>query len=326
MLGLGVLAMWLGCSLLGHGMEVALDRGHYDVAFRYHGETGWEAYLKGYGEPERSLQSTLLVARAGTAWTVPDGPGYGFLGDPGTEVWVLPEQLRPPRTVGTDLWLGIGTQEVPPGLFTGGTGSTGRIQLRLVAVEGSGPERGGAFVMWQEDFHPRVHFSSRDGIDERDTLGNIPAGAHAHYNWTLTAPGFYRVTLEISGTLAAAHGGRLVQGRFPLHLGVPDSGSGWAGGVERGDGWRLSPWFGLYTEVGRWTFHAQIGWLFASATGPDSSWAFDLDLGWLHFDRAAMPFVFQHEPSRWLVFLGGQTDNRWFFDLHGHWVSDPGPP
>lgn len=118
--------------------------------------------------------------------TVPADPGFAFLGDAGTPVWVL--QSVPQQDL---LYLGYATEEIEPGVLEGD-----ELTLSLVSVDGPG-----SFHLYEVDELgvPTVKYDSDDALPQSLT---VPTGAHIHDNWAFTAPGTYTVTYEVTGTPA----------------------------------------------------------------------------------------------------------------------------
>jgi surface-anchored protein len=132
------------------------------------------------------------VLQVGTAaeQVIPDTVASSFLGRPGYSTWILPathnEQL---------LFLGLGAEEIGSGVFVNNS-----LRLELVEVVG------GDLALFTLDFggNPTVHMNSADGISTADHL-LLSAGSHQHVNWAFSAPGTYRVSLRVRGTLVAGN-------------------------------------------------------------------------------------------------------------------------
>ncbi|WP_306213784.1 choice-of-anchor M domain-containing protein [Actinoplanes sp. RD1] len=128
----------------------------------------------------------LLVKRQAKA-AVPDDPAYAFLGEPGDNVWILPEVRNPDL-----LWAGLSAEELESGVFAGDAVSVNVQQVR-------GP--GDVSVFAQDAVgSPDVLVNSADGLP--DTLG-LAAGQHEHVNWAFERSGTYKLTVTASATLAA---------------------------------------------------------------------------------------------------------------------------
>jgi surface-anchored protein len=130
-----------------------------------------------------------LQAGPATWQTVPQSAAFSFLGRPGASIYVLPQDE--PEGV---LFLGLAAGEVSTGTF-----ENDRLTIKLVAVEGPGRV---AYYEIDQFGVPSVAFNSADGITAADIVTVAP-GSHAHRNWSFSAPGVYRITLQASGTLTA---------------------------------------------------------------------------------------------------------------------------
>lgn len=186
-----------GVTAASASSTVVLDRGHVDVGVGFedgalnvhvHDETN---------DVEHDPADVHFVAPPAARTTVPDDPAFGFLGDPGGRVWILPEVENPEL-----LFLGIGTEELEPGVFAGDS-----VTLRVLRVRGPG-----SFSVFTSDPFgaPQVLINSRDGLP--DSLA-LPVATHLHANWAFTARGTYRVLVQATATLAG--GGAI---RSPLAI------------------------------------------------------------------------------------------------------------
>ena len=131
--------------------------------------------------------------------TIPDNPYYTFLGQPGSPVWILPQTQDI-----TLPYIGISTEEIPPGVFDG------PLQFKLISVDGPGN-----FFAWANPGvgqPPIIKFICTNGVVSPDYNMMTPAtGAHEHYNWAFSTNGLYRVTFRYSGQLASD--GSFITGR-----------------------------------------------------------------------------------------------------------------
>ncbi|MDR1427863.1 MAG: choice-of-anchor M domain-containing protein [Bifidobacteriaceae bacterium] len=174
---------------LGH-VDVAstLDDGALDTTIKDTTEGGPVVWR----EPEQTVLQVLPSART----EVPTNTDYGFLGTPGSPVWVLPETQDPGL-----LWPGWSTEHIPAAATEGG------IEWGLTAVSGPGNlavYQTGAFGQ------PAVLFNTADGITSADQF-TIPQITHAHGAWAFTAEGVYCLAFERSTTLT---GGTHVSDQF----------------------------------------------------------------------------------------------------------------
>jgi len=128
----------------------------------------------------------ILVLAEESRLSLPSGTPFGNEGDP---LYVAPQSQVPDL-----LYLGVSTEGLPSGTFSG------NLHLRLQSVEGPGH-----LFVWQAtsfgDFNLRMN--TQDGITGADQTSPI-TGSHEHFNWGFTAPGIYRVTFQASGRLFGA--------------------------------------------------------------------------------------------------------------------------
>jgi surface-anchored protein len=164
----------------GHvdAVDVAFEDGAFEISV--HDETVDPGV-------ERDPASVVFKVPAQAAVTVPAEPAYGFLGAPGSTVYVLPEV----ETAGL-LWAGLATEELEPGVFAGDS-----IRLRFRQV--LGPD---GFSLFATDpaGAPVVAVDSENGLPDAVTL---PVATHAHYNWAFEQPGTYRIKVVVAARLAA---------------------------------------------------------------------------------------------------------------------------
>lgn len=123
----------------------------------------------------------VLVVNESAKLILPAGTPFGNEGDP---IYVLPQSQNPDL-----LYLGISTEGIPGGVFSG------NLIIRLKSITGPGQ-----FFLWQAssfgDFN--VKMNTTDGITDADETTPL-IGSHEHYNWGFTATGVYQMTLQISG-------------------------------------------------------------------------------------------------------------------------------
>ncbi|MCW1885580.1 choice-of-anchor M domain-containing protein [Luteolibacter flavescens] len=214
--------------------------GHYELHVDYavtpgNPDAGWrfsvsydedDDFSTGAGVVRLDPESTVILAAPRTATAVPSPAGaFARFGPPGTPLWVLPQN----NAIGTP-FLGVRTT-MSTGLFQARVGnnyspsSQGSISLRLVSVEGTGPDAGGKFATWKTESFGSVVFSfdTTDGIGAAEEIPTIPVSSHTHYNWAFTKPGLYRVTLEAKGKLMPGHGNVITSARKTFLFAVPFS-------------------------------------------------------------------------------------------------------
>jgi surface-anchored protein len=166
---------------------VDLDQGHTDVGVAYEDGAFNLHVHDGVNEVEYAPSEVRLVAKSAARTSVPDDPAFAFLGDPGDPVWILPEVQDPDL-----LWLGLGSEEIEPGVFAGDT-----VNLDVVRVYG--PADLSVFTT-DPAGTPNVLADSGDGLPDRLAL---VAGSHAHVTWAFEAAGTYAVVVRASGTLSS---------------------------------------------------------------------------------------------------------------------------
>lgn len=131
-----------------------------------------------YGEPG----DFVLVAGAAAEQAIPEAGGYGFVGEAGETMYVLPQSEQ-----GGLPFVGLNTEELVAGDWPGG------IELELVEVEGPG-----GFSVYELDSFGRPEVRLGSGAKEGDGLG-LGVGLHQHVNWAFTVPGQYQVSLVARG-------------------------------------------------------------------------------------------------------------------------------
>lgn len=204
---------------------VVLSKGHADamdvhyedgaLRLRVHDDTVSPSVTR---DPADVTFQVLPAART----EVPDLPSFGFLGEPGTPVWMLP-QVQDPAL----LWPGWNTTRLGSGVF-----ADDRISLRLVGVDGPGD-----VTLFDTNSlgTPTIRFRSNDGLP--DTLG-VAVHTHAHAGWAFSATGAYTLTFQADATLVS--GAQLSTGpvdyRFVVGELGGDQGVGLAvSGMSEGD-------------------------------------------------------------------------------------------
>lgn len=297
---LAVVLILLGKLVVLGSEEELRVTGHYDLAVNYEEEGGWDTYIRDYGDGSALEAERIVFGLGESARTeVPDVGGYGFLGEAGEAVWILPEIYEAGQ-----VWLGLGAPLLGRNVFTGGLSNRGELSLRLVEVVGSGVERGGAVALWVSGVPPQVYFASGDGIGPEDALDGITANFHAHYNWGFTAEGRYRLTFEYRGELVEALGGEAVSTRVTYQFAVGEA--AWEAGVlrdgrEAGGGWAWLDWLGWYGEgADSWIYASRYGWLCIPDGRPEHFWIYAPDWGWGRSGEAIFPRVWLEGAERWV--------------------------
>lgn len=139
-------------------------------------------------EREICAEELVILGSPATQTIVPDDPAFGFLGDPGALIHVIPQAEKEGV-----IFLGIAGDEIESGVFEGDV-----VQLKLISTEGPGQ-----LSLYAVDAfgNPEVFFNTADGISQSDVFP-IKVGGHSHQNWGFTQPGVYKVALQASGILA----------------------------------------------------------------------------------------------------------------------------
>lgn len=166
--------------------QVVIDRGHVDMGPRVV-DGAWRVQLRDdtVAPPAwRDLADVVLHARDAARLEVPAGDSYGFLGPAGSTVWVLPQVQE------ADLvWPGWNTQD--PSVLAA---VPGPVTWRLKGVDGPG-----RFVLYLAGSFGEtdVLFDTADALPQQLVVGR---NTHVHGNWAFSAPGVYRLSVEMSAT------------------------------------------------------------------------------------------------------------------------------
>lgn len=169
------------------GRKTPLEQDHIDLGVAFE-DGSWDLHLHDESN-DREFEPDAALLRVGAAarTTVPADPGYAFLGAAGSPVWILPAVQNSDL-----LFLGLGAEEVAPGILLGDT-----VRLHLRRVRGPGE-----FAVYAIDAFgsPVVGMNTRDGLGAGDAV-DLVAGAHSDFNWAFSRPGRYQVTFEATGQL-----------------------------------------------------------------------------------------------------------------------------
>jgi putative ABC transporter-associated repeat protein len=176
-----------------HGEQV-LESGHVDLGPKYV-DGRWTFLVHDdaaradadatsvWRHPDETVLRVLDQAQL----TVPDDPGYSFVGaEPGATVWVVPQTQNPDA-----VWLGWNTQD-PEVMRTVDRGVT----LSLTGVRGPGTMT--AYLQSGSFGEPQLLWDSR--TPEPQPVW-VDVNTHTHANWVFTAPGVYLVQLEAAADL-----------------------------------------------------------------------------------------------------------------------------
>lgn len=177
--------------------------GHGDLGIEYKGggklEPHWHlgegsevvtigGISQSFGPEGQEFEADELIAFSDKTETRLAGAQWDFLGISASDSYfVFPQDADPAYP-----WIGIGTEELTPGDWTGNlsltlTGMTGPGEFSLYQVDGFGT--------------PTVSMASSDGITAGDSWSQA-ADDHTHHNWAFTEAGTYNLTFDVSGTHA----------------------------------------------------------------------------------------------------------------------------
>ncbi|MFE2761323.1 TIGR03773 family transporter-associated surface protein [Streptomyces halstedii] len=167
----------------GTGRTVIGD-GHIDMGPRFDHGT-WTVQIRDDTTRPATWRDTsdVVLQVKDTARTeVPDSEEFGFLGDPGDEVWLLPQVQQDGV-----LWPGWNSQEPKVAANV-----EREVTWRLTGVEGPGD-----FVLFLNGSFgtPKVLFDSTKTFPQET---GIEVNTHVHGNWAFTAPGTYLLDVRMS--------------------------------------------------------------------------------------------------------------------------------
>jgi surface-anchored protein len=183
-----ITAALIAFPLISHG--AILTTQHVDIGIGY-ADGAWDLHVHDEtNDVEYAPDEAILEVKLQAKTVVPANPLFAFLGAPGSEIWILPQAQNPNL-----LFLGIGTEEIQPGVFDGNV-----VTLTLTGLTTEIP--GAKFTLFQVDFFgsPVVFMNSANGITAADKVVR-PVGGHDHYNWSFSEPGEYLVEFTASGLI-----------------------------------------------------------------------------------------------------------------------------
>ena len=176
------------------------SRGHTDLGIAFEGGAfDLHVHAEEFdleAEPGAAVLRVLPTAEN----VIPSNSAFSFLGSSGDPVWILPQDSDEAETAGI-LYLGIGSEEILPGTFSGDL-SVALTNVAFTPEPGSSPSAPSAdFSVYTVNSGgvPTVLMSTHDGIDSADTA-TITPGGHTHVNWAFTQPGRYVVSFAVTGT------------------------------------------------------------------------------------------------------------------------------
>ncbi|MFJ3141877.1 TIGR03773 family transporter-associated surface protein [Streptomyces halstedii] len=186
----------------GTGRTVIGD-GHIDMGPRFDHGT-WTVQIRDDTTRPATWRDTsdvVLQVKDTARIEVPDSEEFGFLGDPGDAVWLLPQVQQDGV-----LWPGWNSQEPQVAANV-----EREVTWRLTGVEGPGD-----FVLFLNGSFgtPKVLFDSTKEFPQET---GIEVNSHVHGNWAFTAPGTYLLDVRMS---AVTKDGRSHDGRRTLQFSV----------------------------------------------------------------------------------------------------------
>jgi len=164
---------------------LALDHQHTDGLTILYNPSGPNALSLVAWQRDAGLDlptnQVIFVANTQAMLTLPAGTPFGDSGQP---FWILPQTQNPNL-----LYLGVNSERVPSGVFTG------PLTIHLKRLVGPG-----YFMVWQATGPGQynIRINTRDGIGPSDNFMPL-IGSHEHFNWGFSAPGAYCATFQASG-------------------------------------------------------------------------------------------------------------------------------
>jgi putative ABC transporter-associated repeat protein len=167
--------------------QVVISNGHVDLGPQFV-DGKWTVQLRDdTADPAvwRPLDDVVLQANGKAQVKVPSDPAYAFLGEPGQQVWVVPQVQQDGI-----IWPGWNTQDTEVA-----TRVDREVTWSLEGVEGPGP-----FTLFlNSDFgKPLPVFDSHKPFPQQT---GIDVNTHVHGNWTFGAKGIYRLALTMTAKL-----------------------------------------------------------------------------------------------------------------------------
>jgi hypothetical protein len=200
-------------ALAGEPYGYVASVGHAD-AFHAKLESGQLSMFFAYDSQDQLGQHEILADPADVLLhvvpeaetVIPEGlpPSYGFLGQPGDPIWIIPETRNPDV-----IWAGLSTQDLQPDEWA---------DLQLTFVDLAGP---GDLFTWVTDPVGEAHEWWNSNALPQSLA--FPPATHAHFNWAFTAEGDYVLSAMYSGTHNTL--GALTTGAVEYHIHVGALGS-----------------------------------------------------------------------------------------------------
>ncbi|MFJ6216863.1 choice-of-anchor M domain-containing protein [Streptomyces sp. NPDC092296] len=169
---------------------VTIDDGHVDALAGRLVDGRLRLLFKDSRRPDavvwREPSSVVVHVNDKARQRVPSNSTYAFLGPAGSTFWLIP-QVQQAGVV----WAGWNTEALRD------SDLKGPVDVKLTGVAGPG-----SVAVWETAGlgGAQIVYNSRDGLPDSQ---RVNLGVHAHANWGFSAPGTYRLTFRLSGTLAS---------------------------------------------------------------------------------------------------------------------------
>uniref|UniRef100_A0AAU3GMD5 TIGR03773 family transporter-associated surface protein n=1 Tax=Streptomyces sp. NBC_01401 TaxID=2903854 RepID=A0AAU3GMD5_9ACTN len=183
--------------------RTVISTGHVDIGPRF-AEDGWTVQIHdGTADPAVWRDTDDVVLQVGDPAKIeaPGGEEFGFLGDSGDDVWVLPQAQQEGV-----VWPGWNSQDAEV------TASVVReVTWELTDVTGPGD-----FVLFLNGTFgaPETVFDSTERLPQET---GIDINTHVHGNWAFTEPGTYLLDMRMKATTKE---GKTYDSRRTLHFSV----------------------------------------------------------------------------------------------------------
>jgi formylglycine-generating enzyme required for sulfatase activity len=84
---------------------------------------------------------------------------------------------------------------------------------------------------------------------------------------------------------------------------IIDPGSWFASAQPLPGGWKMLEWWGAFRPTNQtWVYHAELGWLYPSASKSEGLWLWNEEHGWQWTDDGIYPYLFRWRDSTWIYF------------------------
>jgi surface-anchored protein len=205
---------------------VIVDNGHVDAVAPRIIDGRLQVQYKDGSRPDapvwREPDTVVTHVKPESRMQVPEGPDYAFLGDPGDDLWIIPQDQ-----IEGIVWAGWNTESLDASQV-----DPGSVRWALDTITGDKRDSTppGVMTIFQNGGFgvplPRV-FDTSQPLPQ---AYGLVLGTHAHANWTFNAEGVYRLTFTVTAT--SATGQRLTDTEtYTFAIGDVDPAS-----VEPGEG------------------------------------------------------------------------------------------